>query len=381
VDDFSWMVGEESSDPIVRFEGRRVRVDQMQSTGHFDHLEADLAAIRSLGVRLVRYGMSWRRTEPAAGVYSWDLWDRAFAAFDRLGLEMVVDLLHFGVPDWMEGVTDPRLPDRLLRYTEEFLARYPQPSWFTPVNEPYITAYFSTGIGLWNESTSDEPTFVRTLARLCLADLLASAAIRADRSATFVHSEAFGHDVPADGTEAAEKAARRGNAFRLLSFDLRYGVPPDRSIGEAVGLIDETTLGRVEALQFTDGVIAGHDYYPVSARAERPYPSLARAFFDRYGVPFMVSETSNLGLPPDQGPRWLQALFEDGCALRRSGVPFVGICWYSRGDQHDWHTTLTRPVHEVTEVGLFDIERRARPVAETFRSLVARPVPAVGRRS
>lgn len=52
----------------------------MQSTGHFDHLESDLADIGSLGVRLVRYGMSWRRAEPEEGVFSWQLWDRAFAA-------------------------------------------------------------------------------------------------------------------------------------------------------------------------------------------------------------------------------------------------------------------------------------------------------------
>lgn len=377
MDDFHWMVGEENSDPVVWYQGRQVRVDQMQTTGHMRHMEDDLATIRSLGVRLVRYGINWRRAEPARGEYVWDLWDRAFAAFDELELDMVVDLLHFGVPDWMKGISDPQLPTYFMRYAEAFVARYPQAHWFTPVNEPFITAHFSTGIGIWNDSTSDESTFVRTLAQLCLADLLASAAIRADRSATFVHSEAFGHDLPAKDTEIDRSEAERANAFRLLSFDFRYDRIPDECISAAVESLDDALLTGIKDLSFREGVIAGHDYYPVSGLPNLSYSTMARNFHARYAVPFMIGETSNLGLDPSEGPRWLISLFEEGCGLRVSGLPFLGICWYSRGDQHDWDTTLTAPINQVTEVGLFDMDRRPRPAAATFRSLVERPVPSI----
>ncbi|HJV08566.1 MAG TPA: family 1 glycosylhydrolase [Acidimicrobiales bacterium] len=358
---FYWMVGEESSDPVVAFEGRRVRVDQMESTGHLARVEADLADIAGVGASHVRYGVNWRRVQPdGPRAFAWDLWDRALAGCDAAGLVPVVDLLHFGTPDWLDGVADPRLPDAFLRYTEAFLRRYPEPAWFTPVNEPFITAHFSTGIGIWNESVVDEAIFVRTLAQLCLADLRASALIRADRPATFLHSEALGFDLDAP----------RANAFRLLPFDFRYGHPPDEVIHDAVDRLDDAVRAGLEALAFTDGVIAGHDYYPVSVPADgRSYASLARDFHRRYQLPFMVAETSNLGLEPDEGPAWLTRIYEEGCALRAEGLPFVGICWYSRGDQHDWHTTLTRPVREVTPVGLFDIDRRPRPAAAAFRRL------------
>ena len=46
-----------------------------------------------------------------------------------------------------------------------------------------------------------------------------------------------------------------------------------------------------------------------------------------------------------------------------------GICWYSRGDQYDWDTALVEPVGKVTEVGLFDAERRPRPVAAAYAQL------------
>src|SRR5688572_28533531 len=252
---FYWMVGEESSDPVVTFEGRRVRVDQMESTGHFARVEEDLAYIASVGASHVRYGINWRRVQPdGARTFDWTLWDRALAGCERAGLVPVVDLLHFGAPDWLDGVADPRLPDAFLRYTEAFLRRYAGPAWFTPVNEPFITAHFSTGIGIWNESVLDEATFVRTLAQLCVADLTASAAIRADRPATFLHSEAFGFDVDDP----------RANAFRQLSFDFRYGVEPEAVIAGAVDRLGDPVRSRLQQLAFRDGVIAGHDYYPVS---------------------------------------------------------------------------------------------------------------------
>jgi len=376
---FHWMVGEESSDPIVAFDGRRVRVDQMETTGHLRRVEQDLRDIRAVGAGFVRYGVNWRRVQPdGPRAFDWGLWDQALHACERAGLEMVVDLLHFGAPDWLGGVSDPALPDAFLRYTEAFLRRYSEPSWFTPVNEPYITAHFSTQLGIWNEAVCDEGAFVRTLAQLCLADLSASAAIRADRRATFVHSEALGLDLPTDASDAAVLRSDRANAFRLLSFDIRYGQEPPDCIQAAVAKLDDRSRSELAALAFRDGVIAGHDYYPVSTPTDgRSYGSLARQFHRRYCVPFMVAETSNLGLDPSEGPAWLEGIYAEGQALRRDGLPFVGICWYSRGDQHDWHTTLTRPVGEVTPVGLFDIDRRPRPAAATFRRL-ATGRPAVG---
>ena len=90
---------------------------------------------------------------------------------------------------------------------------------------------------------------------------------------------------------------------------------------------------------------------------------------DRYGVPFWIAETSNLGLPVADQTSWLEALTAACRSLQRDGRPVRGLCWYSRGDQFDWQTMLTGPTGAVTEVGLFDTERRARPVAPRFAEL------------
>jgi hypothetical protein len=66
---------------------------------------------------------------------------------------------------------------------------------------------------------------------------------------------------------------------------------------------------------------------------------------------------------------WLEALSAGLGGLRAEGLPVRGLCWYSRGDQYDWDTALTRPVGKLTEVGLFDADRRPRPAAEACARL------------
>src|SRR5690606_26009820 len=135
----------------------------------------------------------------------------------------------------------------------------------------------------------------------------------------------------------------------------------------------------------TERVVAGHDMYPVSVHVhgERAapltitdrvaaYEAEARRWHERYRRPFWVAETSNLSLPVDDGVEWLDSLVAALDRMRAAGLPVHGICWYSRGDQYDWHTMLTRPVGEVTQVGLFDDERRPRPVADAYGALARR---------
>src|SRR5574338_308883 len=114
--DFAWALGEESSDPVVLRAGQPHRIDELGQSGHLDRQDADLADVAGLGVRVFRYGMPWPRVETAPGVYDWTLWDRALAACERHGLEPVVDLCHFGLPDHLGGFCDPGWVDAFRRY-------------------------------------------------------------------------------------------------------------------------------------------------------------------------------------------------------------------------------------------------------------------------
>ncbi len=390
--DFAWAVGEEGSDPIVLRDGAPYRQDQFVQSGHDRRVEADLADIAALGADVVRYGTPWRLAEPEPGVYDWSRWDRALQACADAGVEPVVEFVHFGLPDHHPGFADPAWVGGLGRYVDAFLARYPEPRWFTPVNEPGITALMSARFGLWNERLASTADHARALANVVDANLDALARIHADRDALWVGAEGF--DMPVATTrEAGDEVATR-RALGWLVWDLHFGRTPAPEMDGYLDPVDDTVLERIHTVAAsvaTPGrLIAGLDVYPASITAvggptpEWSVTDLAaiavaeiERWHDRYGHPFWIAETSNLTLDVDQQIPWLDALTTGLAGLRAAGRPARGLCWYSRGDQFDWQTALTEPIGAVTEVGLFDADRRPRPVATRFAELARAGLPMV----
>jgi hypothetical protein len=383
--DFAVACGEEGSDPLVTHDGETVRIDEFASSAHFNHMDDDLAAVAGLGVRVWRYGMPWRLTEPEPATYDWTLWDKALAACERHRLTPVVDLCHFGLPDHYPGFCSPSWVEGFCRYTDAFLARYHEPVWFTPVNEPGITALASGLIGGWNDRRASRADYFVALGHVVLANLEAIARLRADRNGWWIGAEGFGCYVGVDDDGVAE--ADDSRALQQAVWDLHFGVEPRPQVADLLDAIDDSVLARIADLAApADHVVAGHDFYPVGVTqhggGEHPpltiadridaYEREARDWYQRYGREFWVGETSNLGLPLAQQEEWLTALVARLDAMGADGLPVRGLCWYSRGDQYDWDTMLLEPVGKITEVGLFDAQRRARPVADAYRRLATR---------
>ena len=95
---------------------------------------------------------------------------------------------------------------------------------------------------------------------------------------------------------------------------------------------------------------------------------LDHADFDSGAIDHRMDRTER----DQREPAAIQATEQAMPVVGRHGLPVHGICWYSRGDQYDWHTMLTRPVGEVTSVGLFDDRRHPRPVADAYAELARR---------
>lgn len=359
-------------------QGARYRQDQFAASGHDRHVEDDLDAIAGLGVRVVRYGTPWRLAEPEPGVYDWSRWDRALAACESAGLEPIVEFLHFGLPDHHHGFIEGDWVDAFVGYVEAFLDRYPSPRWFTPINEPGITARLSARLGIWNDMVATADGHARALANVVQANLEAVARIRADRDGWWIGSEGFDIPVAVGDSADADAEVARTRSLGWLVWDLHFGHEP--GVPGYFDAVDAAQLARIRTLAQHDHLVAGLDIYPISVTAvggERPdwtsreLIDLAVAeierWHDRYGQPFWIAETSNLSLPLDQQIPWLDEFAQALSRLREAGRPARGLCWYSRGDQFDWQTALIEPTGAVTEVGLFDTARNPRPSAARFR--------------
>jgi hypothetical protein len=183
----------------------------------------------------------------------------------------------------------------------------------------------------------------------------------------------------------AEADVEALRAWVWLVWDLHLGRDPLPASARYLDQVDAGLLQRIRSLAVTDRVVAGLDLYPTSvfpvgtaaadwSVADRVAFALAefRRWYDRYDLPFWIAETSNLSLGIDDQIPWLVSLTDGLRQLRSDGLPARGLCWYSRGDQFDWQSELVNPTGAVTEVGLFDVHRRARPVAAVFTQLASR---------
>ena len=78
-----------------------------------------------------------------------------------------------------------------------------------------------------------------------------------------------------------------------------------------------------------------------------------------------------------QGPKgneavnWLWKEWANVLRVRNDGVPIVGFTWYSLTDQVDWDSALCENNGTVDALGLYDLDRRIRPVGSAYQKLIA----------
>ena len=96
---FMFATGIENSNPTIN--GGRTRVDELASCGHYRHWKTDFQLVREMGIRYLRYGPPLHLTWLGDGRYNWEFADVAFAELYRHNISPIVDLCHFGVPDWL----------------------------------------------------------------------------------------------------------------------------------------------------------------------------------------------------------------------------------------------------------------------------------------
>jgi len=357
------------------------RIDQMDQCGHSARWAEDFALVREMGLHALRYGPAYYRTHVGPDRYDWSSADEPMERLRTLGIEVIADLCHFGVPDWLGGFQDLAFPVLFAEYARAFARRYPWVRYYTPVNEIFVCASFSALRGWWNECERSDAAFVRAVRNMCMAHELAVEAILGERQdAIFVQSESIEH-FHASGS-AARTHADRWNGLKYLALDLTLGHPLAPGIA---ALLHDHGVPSHELSFFRERRAVGQrwlgtDFYPTCehricatghstvARKGKGYRTLAAEYWERYRIPLFHCETNR---PAGSAPRWLAAQWADVCALRDAGIPIHGFTWYSLTDQIDWQYALRERHNEVHPVGLYDLNRRERPVGRAYRALIA----------
>ena len=76
---------------IPKIKGGAVRVDQMDSCGHYKYWSRDFDLVEELGIRFLRYGPPLHTTLLGPDKYDWSFCDETFADLYRRDIVPIVD--------------------------------------------------------------------------------------------------------------------------------------------------------------------------------------------------------------------------------------------------------------------------------------------------
>jgi beta-glucosidase/6-phospho-beta-glucosidase/beta-galactosidase len=384
---FIFATGIENSYPTIMVDGKKLRVDELAKTGHYDRWKEDFALVKDMKIEFLRYGPPYYKAHLGPGMYDWNFCDETFNELDSLFITPIIDLCHFGVPDWIGDFQNAEWPEHFADYAKAFAQRFPNHSFYTPVNEIFICATFSAQYGWWNECLSSDKAFVTALKHLCKANVLAMQAIlEVQPDATFVQSESSEY-------YHAEDPSCRGladflNEKRFLSLDLSYGHPVSVDMYKyllANGMTDEEYTWFMNNSVTRTKCIMGNDYYVTNEHTVHAdgstsasgeifgYYIITRQYYDRYRLPVMHTETN---IMEPNSVAWLRKEWANIYRFKQDGFPIVGFTWFSLIDQVDWDSALRNNAGNVNALGLYDINRKIRPVGEAYKKLIEiwRPV-------
>jgi beta-glucosidase len=390
---FFWATGIEDTFITAPWPKTGRTLDEYELTGHYDRWHSDLGLVAESGAQAARYGIPWHRINPRPGVWDWDWTDRALDRLLELGIEPIVDLVHYGLPAWIEGAyLNPDFPQRMAEYASRVAGRFRGRIFaYTPLNEPRITAWYCGHLGWWPPFRRGWRGFVAVMTGVCRGIVETVRALEAvDSEILPVHVDAT--DLYETTTPGLAEEVHRRQEIVFLALDLVSGrLRPGHALEVWLrqhGMRDEDLAWFVE--RAVPLPLIGINLYPMFSRKimardasqrlriRMPYAGgdivqrLAALYAGRYQSPVFVAETASVGSVARRSA-WLHDSVESCVAARSAGVPLVGYTWWPlfalvtwayRQGQHD-------PAYYLKQMGLWDLneqlERQATPLVAAYR--------------
>jgi beta-glucosidase/6-phospho-beta-glucosidase/beta-galactosidase len=397
---FVWLTGIEDTFITAPHPQTGRTLDEYELTGHYASWRSDLALAAELGVGAMRYGIPWHRVNPAPGVWDFSWADKPLERMLELGIDPVVDLVHYGVPSWIEqAFLNPDYDQRVAEYAERIAARFSgRIQSFTPLNEPRITAWYAGKLGWWPPFRRGWRGFLSVLVGVCRGIVRTEQALqRAVAERVSVHVDAGDVYQTADPLLAHE--AERRQQIGFLALDLVSGRVDEQHPLHAWMLENGVPAADIE--WFQEHAVAldvvGINLYPLFSqkilkrvggrlRVSMPYATaniveqLIELYHRRYGRPILISETATDGSVARRRA-WLDSSLAAVGQARQRGVPVLGYTWWPMFALVAWAYRQGKkpPEAYLKQMGLWDLspvasgalERVHTPLVEAYRRLAA----------
>lgn len=404
-DFFFWATGIEDTFITAPWPETGRTLDEYELTQHYERWREDIDLMKELGVSHARYGIPWHKINPAQKEWHWDFADKTLGRMLELGIEPIVDLVHYGLPAWIENAyLNPDFPHYMAEYAGRVAERFKGAiHLYTPLNEPRITAWYCGKLGWWPPYLKGWRGFLKVMNGVCrgIVETVHRLA-EVDPEIIPVHVDATDLYESPDPSLAPEVNRRQEIVF--LALDLISGkVRPGHSLyawlqqnGFSLDLIEWFQRNPVTL------DLVGINLYPLfsqkvltrspNLRIRMPYADahiverLATMYHARYQCPIFISETASLGSVKKRSG-WLTDSVDSLQRTRRAGVPLVGYTWWPLFALVTWAYRQGNhpPEYYLKQMGLWDIAdtgdfaRISTPLVEQFQQLASgagwRPEP------
>ncbi|WP_431279170.1 glycoside hydrolase family 1 protein [Leifsonia poae] len=366
-----WTKEHASGTPIVE--------PSLDAADSFHRYPEDMRLLADAGLTAYRFSLEWARIEPERGRVSQAMLDHYRRMIDTAldhGLDPVITLLHFTVPQWMHEAGfwhNPESPELFARYTESVLPIL-QTGVRTvcTINEPNIAAMLA---GAEDESSlaadgglpAPDPVVAERLLEAHRRSREILSTVPGIRSGWTVATQ----DFQSSGEQGADEALRdygyvrddwyleasRGDDFVGVQAYTRTRIGPNGPLPLAAGT--ETTL-------------TGWEYYPDAAAH-----GIRAAWELSGGIPILVTEngiaTADDGRRIDYTRDSLRAIhgaIEDGIDVR-------GYLHWSALDNYEWASGYA-PTFGLIAVDRKTFARTPKPSLHWLGSVAARNALDVG---
>lgn len=342
------MGGYECADHINR---SGERVDLLKITQHDIRVMEDYEDLASIGIKTVREGICWSRVETSPGVFDFSEVEKRMQAAEKLRIQQIWDLIHFGYPDGIYP-THPHFCDRFVKLCEAFTLFYKenskQPLFVVPINEISFLSWHSGDVRGTVPFAVNSGWDIKY--HLCKAAILGIKKMKyIDPDCCIITVEPL-VQIHSSSPETLYQAMDL-NENQFQAMDIIAGrICPE--LGGSEDLLEILGFNYYWNCQWE---VNGESLdWPDTNQRRLPFSELLQLAYQRYQKPVIISETGHFG---SGRVEWLQEITAQCMEAKNKGVDLRGICIYPVTDRPDWDD-----LSKYSQCGIWDLDEECNRI-------------------
>ncbi len=306
------------------------RLDLLKQTQHDRFALDDYARVHQLGIQTVRTGARWHLIEQQPGEYSFNSLLPTLHAAYATEVEILLDLLHFGWPDYLD-IFGPHFIDAFAHYVRA-VARYMKHHReicrvFAPVNEISFLSWVGgdvANIYPHAQNRGGELKCILVRAAIVASDIL----LNEIPNVRLISPEPVIHIIGKPEVPGDEESAEQYRLAQFQAWDMLSGrtAPELGGRPEYLDIIGTNFYDRNEWVNYGETLTRSDPRY-------RPFHQILQEVWERYRRPLFVSET---GTENDARADWFNYVSSEVEIAQSINIPVHGICLYPILNHPGW---------------------------------------------